>query len=88
MINYSNFNIVATSLSMSKAFNLGNGLAKFNNSSATIDLPLILIVTTKQPLRGFSLFNSTVKPFDFNSFSILSALVLNASRLIDRKLVN
>jgi hypothetical protein len=36
------------------------------------------MVTTKQPLRGFSLFNSTVYPFDINSFSIFSALVLNA----------
>ena len=62
--------------SMSSAFSAGNG--RFMSSSSSTVLPPT--VTTKAPLRGFSLFTSTVTPG--KALASRFALVLNAPQLL------
>ena len=66
---------LATS-SMSSAFSAGNG--RFMSSSSSTVLPPT--ETTKAPLRGFSLFTSTVTPG--RALASRFALVLNAPQLL------
>ena len=68
--------------SMSSAFSAGNG--RFMSSSSSTVLPPT--VTTKAPLRGFSLLTSTVTPG--RAFASLFALVLNAPQLRGTSRVN
>ena len=62
--------------SMSSAFSAGNG--RFMSSSSSTVLPPT--VTTKAPLRGFSLLTSTVTPG--KALASRFALVLNAPQLL------
>ena len=62
--------------SMSSALSAGNG--RFMSSSSSTVLPPT--VTTKAPLRGFSLFTSTVTPG--KAFASRFARVLNAPQLL------
>ena len=62
--------------SMSSAFSAGNG--RFMSSSSSTVLPPT--ETTKAPLRGFSLFTSTVTPG--RALASRFALVLNAPQLL------
>ena len=62
--------------SMSSAFSAGNGRF-MSRSSSTVFPPT---VTTKAPLRGFSLLTSTVTPG--KAFASRFALVLNAPQLL------
>ena len=62
--------------SMSSAFSAGNG--RFMSSSSSTVLPPT--VTTKAPLRGFSLLTATVTPG--KALASRFALVLNAPQLL------
>ena len=68
--------------SMSSAFRAGKG--RFMSSSSSTVLPPT--VTTKAPLRGFSLFTSTVTPG--KAFASRFARVLNAPQLRGTSRVN
>jgi len=71
---YHYFIIDCANSSISRAFNFANGRGIFNNSSTTLSPHF----TTKHPLRGFSLLQTTVYPFFVSRSDSFTARVLNA----------
>ena len=69
-------NTFLISASISRAFNLGNGLFKSNNCNTF--LLVLVIVTTNAPLRGFSALIDTFRPLPLHAVSIFIARDLNA----------